>query len=158
MNLHLTGSRSLTLRQNSKKYGYLISDKVISHRQLGEQKIPAVITFIAEATFLSYIAKTAEFTRFQTLTEQSLQQDGLLLDWLIRYPFKVMQYAEVWPELLKTCAYFEAHPQPDCYIRQLDIKSVDTKFIEQHKSILSELLTQTLAEASYQADISGLKK
>ncbi len=145
------------LRQDSQKQGYLIVDKAISHRLLGEQKIPAVITFTTEAVFLCYLAKTAEFLHFQTLTEQSLQQDGLLLDWLIRYPFKVMQYAQVWPQLLKVCAYFEAHPQPDCYIRQLDIKGVDSKFIEQHKSILSELLTQTLAQSSYQTDITGLK-
>jgi len=146
-----------TLRQDSQKQGYLIVDKAISHRLLGEQKIPAVITFTTEAIFLCYLAKTAEFLQFQALTEQSLQQDGLLLDWLVRYPFKVMQYAQVWPQLLKVCAYFEAHPQPDCYIRQLDIKGVDSKFIEQHKSILSELLTQTLAQSSYQADITGLK-
>lgn len=145
------------LRLDSQKYAYLIIDKAITHRQLGEQKIPAVISFKTEAIFLSYLAKTAEFLQFQSLTEQSLQQDGLLLDWLIRSPFKVMQYAEVWPLLLKVCAYFEAHSKPDCYIRQLDITGVDTKFIEQHKSILSELLTQTLAESSYQADINGLK-
>lgn len=146
-----------TLRVDSQKHSYLISDKAVTHRQLGEQKIPAIISFPTEAIFLSYITKAAEFTQFQALTQQSLAQDGLLLDWLIRYPFKVMQYAQVWPQLLKVCAYFEAHPQPDCYIRQLDIKGVDSKFIEQHKSILSELLTQTLADSSYQADITGLK-
>ncbi|MCK5666880.1 MAG: hypothetical protein KAI17_25510, partial [Thiotrichaceae bacterium] len=145
------------LRQDSKKHGYLISDKAISHRQLGEQNIPSVIIFKTEANFLNYLAKTAEFIQFKANTEQSLQQDALLLDWLIRYPFKVIQYAEVWPRLLKVCCYFERHPQPDCYIRQLDIEGVDSKFIEQHKSILSELLTQTLAESSYKADISGLK-
>lgn len=145
------------LRQDSQKQGYLIVDKAISHRQLGEQKIPSTITFTNEAIYLNYLTKTAEFAQFQALAEQSLQQDGLLLDWLIRYPFKVMQYAEVWPQLLNVCAYFEAHPKPDCYIRQLDIKGVDSKFIEQHKSILSELLTQILAESSYQADITGLK-
>ena len=145
------------LRQNSQKYGYLIVDKAISHRQLGEQKIPAAITFATEAIFLNYVAKTAEFAQFQALTKQSLQQDGLLVDWLLRYPFKVMQYAAVWPQLLKVCAYFSAHPQPGCYIRQLDVKGIDSKFIEQYKSILSELLTQTLAESSYQADITGLK-
>ena len=145
------------LRLDSQKHGYLISDKAVSHRQLGEQKIPSVITFTSEAIFLSYLAKTTEFIQFQTLTHQSLEQDGLLLDWLIRYPFKVMQYAEVWPQLLKVCSYFDVHPKPDCYIRQLDIKGVDSKFIEQHKSILSELLTQTLAESSFKADITGLK-
>jgi len=146
-----------TLRKDSQKHGYLINDKAISHRQLGEQKIPASICFTTETIFLSYLGKVDEFSQFQQLTQQSLAQDGLLFDWLVGYPFKVMQYAEVWTKLLKVCAYFEAHPQPNCYIRQLDIKGVDSKFIEQHKSILSELLTQTLAESAYRADITGLK-
>lgn len=146
-----------TLRIDSQKYGYLVIDKTITHRQLGEQKIPAAIRFETEAIFLRYLAKTAEFLQFQALTQQSLAQDSLLLDWLIRYPFKVMQYAEVWSQLLVVCRYFEDHPQPGCYIRQLDIKGVDSKFIEQHKSILSELLTQTLAVSSFHKDITGLK-
>jgi len=146
-----------TLRKDSQKHGYFINDKAISHRQLGEQKIPASICFTTETIFLSYLGKADEFSQFQQLTQQSLAQDGLLFDWLVRYPFKVMQYAEVWTKLLKVCAYFEAHPQPNCYIRQLDIKGVDSKFIEQHKSILSELLTQILAESVYRADITGLK-
>ena len=91
------------LRQDSKKQGYLISDKAISHRQLGEQSIPAVIIFKTEVLLLHYISKTAEFTQFKILIEQTLQQDALLLDWLIRYPFKVMQYADVWSQLLKVC-------------------------------------------------------
>ncbi len=144
------------LRQDSKKQGYIVTDKVIAHRQLGEQKIPAVITFNTEEIFLSYLVKTSEFTKFKALTQQTLQQDALLLDWIIRYPFKVMKYADIWPQLLKVCCYFENRPQPDCYIRQLDIKGVDSKFIEQHKGILTELLTQTLAETAYHNDITGL--
>ncbi len=144
------------LRADSKKQGYIISDKSISHRQLGEQKIPALISFNLEDLFLVYIGKTAEFSQFKLLATQSLQQDGLLLDWLIRYPLKVMKYADVWLQLLKVCDYFEKHPQPDCYIRQLDIKDVDSKFIEQHKSILNELLTEMLAETNYDGNVMGL--
>ena len=55
------------LRQDSKKQGYLISDKAISHRQLGEQSIPAVIIFKTEVLLLHYISKTAEFTQFKIL-------------------------------------------------------------------------------------------
>ena len=106
---------------------------------------------------LNYLAKMKEFAQFQHLTAQSLAQEGLLFDWLVRYPFKVMAHAEVWQQLLKVCAYFEKHPQPNCYLRQLDIMTVDSKFIEQHKSILSELLTELLPSSSYQDEIIGLK-
>ncbi len=146
-----------SLRQDSQKHGYSITDKTITHRQLGEQKIPASIIFETEAVFLNYVSKTAELKQFKTLAEYSLQEYTNLQDWIISYPFKVMQFSKVWLQLLNVCRYFTAHPKPDCYIRQLDIKGVDSKFIEQHKSILSELLTQTLPVRDYDADITGLK-
>ena len=146
-----------TLRQDSKKQGYSITDKSITHRQLGEQKIPATITFPCEEGFLNYLAKTIEFQRFQSLVTQSLQYDGLF-DWLIHYPFKVMQYADEWSKLLTVCQYFKMHPRPDCYIRQLDIKGVDSKFIERHKSILNELLSQILVVTDYDAEVIGLSQ
>jgi len=146
-----------SLRQDSQKHGYSITDKTITHRQLGEQKIPTSIVFETDTVFLNYVSKSAELKQFKTLTEHTLQEHKILQDWIIRYPFKVMQYATIWLQLLNVCCYFKAHPRPDCYIRQLDIKGVDSKFIEQHKSILSELLTQVLAESSYHADIAGLK-
>ena len=146
------------LRLDSQKQGYEICDKIISHRQIGEQKIPVAIVFNKEANFVNYLAKQSEFEQFKQLIELSLKQDSLLLDWLIRYPLKVMQNSEAWPQLLKVCDYFESHPKPDCYIRQLDIQGVDTKFIEKNKGILTELLSQKLAETDYHAEITGLSQ
>lgn len=144
------------LRQDSNKHGYAIVDKVITHRQLGEQTIPATIVFNTEAIFLSYLAKTTEFSQFKSLAQQTIQQHKLLKDWIIRYPFKIMKYVDVWLKLLKVCLYFNNNPQPNCYIRQLDIKGVDSKFIEQHKGILNELLPLILTEQDYHQDITGL--
>jgi hypothetical protein len=67
-----------------------------------------------------------------------------------------MEYADVWQRILAVCAYFVQHPQPYCYIRQLDITGVDTKFIENYKGLLSELLNRILPETAYKADITGL--
>ena len=56
----------------------------------------------------------------------------------------MLRYADQWPRLLAVCRYFVAHPQPGCYVRELDIPGVDTKFIEAHKSILKAILDQLL--------------
>jgi len=146
----------ILLRQDAKKQGYMITDKQISHRQLGEQKIPILITFSNETVFLNYLAKASEFSQFKTLSQQSLQQHPILLDWLIRYPFKLIKFAKIWRQLLIVCTYFKARPQMNCYLRQLDIEGIDSKFIEQHKAILNELLTQMLEPSAYQAEIIGL--
>lgn len=145
-----------TLRQDSRKQGYLINDKLINHRQLGEQKIPTSISFETEELFLRYLGKTQAFKQFKQLSEHTLLQYPLLLEWLLRYPFKLMKFASVWRQLLQVCAYFESKPQPNCYIRQLDIATVDSKFIEQHKAILTELLDIILPLSARDTTISGL--
>jgi len=144
------------LRQDSKKQGYLIVDKLITHRQLGEQQIPTAIVFNSETVWLNYLSKTAEFSQFKTLAQHTIQQHGLLADWIIRYPFKMLKYADVWLQLLNVCLYFKNNPHPNCYIRQLDIKGVDSKFIEQHKGILNELLPQILTAEEYKKEFTGL--
>ncbi|NOQ34337.1 MAG: hypothetical protein GQ569_00395 [Methylococcaceae bacterium] len=145
-----------TLREDSRKHGYLINDKIINHRQLGEQKIPVAIEFENESVLLRYLGKTQEFDTFNSLATQTLAQYPSLLTWLLRYPFKLIKFSLVWQSLLRVCAYFEANPKPDCYIRQLDIATVDTKFIEQHKGILTELLDIILPLSARNTAVSGL--
>lgn len=63
--------------------------------------------------------------------------------WLLRYPQRVIEQHGVWSELLTVCQYFLAHPRPQLYIRELPI-GVHTKFIEQRRGIVRELLEQLL--------------
>jgi len=149
--------RITVLREESVQQGYSIHYKTIQHRQLGAQQVPCAIEFVHQSDFLAYLGKEAEFKQFQSLAEQTLQQNQQYFSWLQRYPFKLMQYAEVWLQLLSVCDYFLAHPKPDCYLRQLDIPLIDSKFIEQHKGILNELLPLVLSESDYHAEIAGLQ-
>jgi len=143
------------LRQDSRKQGYQLNDKTVSHRQLGEQKIPAEQVFATAADFLRYLGKIQAFAQFQSLAQQTLSCYPQLKPWLLRYPFKLMTHAAVWPQVLAVCQYLEQHPRPDCYIRQLDIAGVDTKFIETHKGLLSELLERILPETARDSTITG---
>ncbi len=144
------------LRQDSLKHGYQLTDKVINHRQLGEQKLPDTMVFETEREFLRYVGNNQAFILFKQLSQHTLSYYPCLQEWLVRYPFKIMEYADDWQHILAVCAYFVQNPQPDCYIRQLDIAGVDTKFIENHKGLLSELFTKILPKTSYNADITGL--
>ena len=145
-----------SLHEQSKKHGFMISHNVVNHRQLGEQKIPVAVEFENEAIFLRYLRHAEEFSEFKKLAEKTMQRHASLKNWLLRYPFKLMNFSNVWFSLLDVCDYFLQHPRPDLYIRQLDIVGVDTKFIEQHKAILTELLDVILPETSRDLSITGL--
>lgn len=136
--------------------GFRIEYKEINHRQLGRQQIPRRIVFDTRDVFLNFIGKSAEFACFVKLAESTLARWPGLKAWFAQKPLTVLSYAEQWPRLLAVCAYFENNPCPDLYLRQLSIPGVDSKFIEQHKSVLTELLECILPEHAVDRSVSGL--
>ena len=69
---------------------------------------------------------------------------------------KLLNDQAAWPQLLRVCDYFCQHPQPDCYLRELEIAGVDSKFIEQHKRILRELLDLLLPAETICYEVTSL--
>jgi len=54
-------------------------------------------------------------------------------------PLKVIAHAGDWDGLLSVSLHLKDNPRPNCYLRELPVV-VDTKFVERHIGILSELL------------------
>jgi hypothetical protein len=124
-------------------FGYTLEYQVQQKRASGAQTLPVRVVIETEQDFLGLIKKEAEFGQFQqdvALIRARLPQ---LEDWMRRYPQRVVEQHEIWSDLLTVCHYFLEHPRPRMYIRELPI-SVHTKFIEQHRGIVRELLEEIL--------------
>jgi hypothetical protein len=67
-----------------------------------------------------------------------------LVLWLAGHPKRALGFADVWDKLLATVRWIEERQATDMYLRQVDVPGVDTKFIERHKGVLSELLDAQL--------------
>lgn len=63
-----------------------------------------------------------------------------LVPWLASHPIRALRLADDWCKLLATVRWIERRQAPGMYLRQVDVPGVDTKFIERHKGVLSELL------------------
>ncbi len=137
-------------------YSYSIEYKQINHQQLGTQSFPSRIYFSSPDEFLKFIGKQREFKCFQKLLKQTLIDQPALQAWLEQKPLKLLELQARWPQLLTVCKYFHDNPRPDCYIRELDIVGVDSKFVEQNKSILRELLDQLLPDEAIDPEVKGL--
>lgn len=127
--------------------GYRIEWQVQQKRALSTQTLPVRVWLDSPEDMLHLIEKENEFAHFcqdiALLRVQVPQLEG----WVERFPRKLIEQHNDWPELLAVCRYFLAHPRPGLYIRELPI-NVHTKFIEQHAGILRELLEYLLpAEA-----------
>jgi hypothetical protein len=147
------------LREGSKErqgFGYTLEFSVVNHRRLGEQHFPARIIFDTLPDLLRFIGKQRDFTRFRELTQQTLAVYPALRSWLEQSPFKILENQGPWPQLLAVCAYFLRNPVPRRYLRELDIPGVDSKFIEQNRRVLRDLLDILLPAEAVDRRVSTL--
>lgn len=130
-------------------YGYSVKWETVKHQTLGRQDLPKEVAFLTESDLLKFLHKEKEVQQFKIDLNALLTSFPILADWAAKYPLKVVNHAGEWSDMQKVLAYFSRHPQPNLYIRELPI-AVHTKFIEQHKGILRELLDIVIADSVQQ--------
>ena len=134
-----------SLSKEVKGYGYTIEWKTIKTKLLGTQDLPSRIMFETAddyERFLQKIKEVADFRKDVALINGKFPE---LQCWIEKYPLKVIDKSEYWSDILKVLDYFSKNPQPQLYIRELPIE-VHTKFIEQHKIVIGELLDIVIEE------------
>ncbi len=120
-------------------FGYTIDYTKRKTRTLGVQSFPSKIYFETEVDFVKFLKKEKEVAQFKIQTKKIIDEFPELQDWIHRFPKKIIDNLSIIDDLLKICRYFKRNPQPQLYIRELPIK-VHTKFIEQNKGTLKQLL------------------
>ncbi len=133
----------ISCSKEKKGYGYTIEYQTVKTKRHGIQDIPTYISFQTEYDYLKYINEEKDTAKFKKDISSILSSFPELKDWIYKYPIKVIE--NDWESLLKVCKYFKAIPQPHLYIRELPIQ-VHTKFIENNKGIIRELLEIIIAE------------
>lgn len=148
------------LRKESKAHrgkGYTVTWQKVANRSIGESEFPARISIDTEIDYISIISaqKRTQAGAFYESFLLIKKQLPLLCDWALDHPKKVYDHAEMWEDLLKVCQYFlQSHTANSYYIRELPI-AIHTKFIEQHKGIIDELLRYTLLPEKINEQYSG---
>jgi hypothetical protein len=115
-----------------------------NHRVQGTQRLPAAAWVDTLQAALAIVAKARQAQRFQALWHQTAAAQPALLAWMSRRPLQALDLADRWERLLAVVGWLQAHPRPGVYLRQVDAPGVDSKFIEEHRAVLSELLDLAL--------------
>ncbi|MEM9088339.1 MAG: DUF3322 domain-containing protein, partial [Cyanobacteria bacterium P01_F01_bin.53] len=123
--------------------GYTLVLETRKTRKHGPQSIPEKIYVETATDYLALLQKETEFSQFRSDIALIQTHVPALSNWASQYPLKVVEKAGYWPDLLKVCQYFQQHPRPNLYIRELPI-AVHTKFIEEQQEILRSLLEEIL--------------
>ncbi len=115
-----------------------------NHRVQGTQRLPAAVWVDSLQEALAFIGKARQAQRFEALWQQTAAAQPALLAWMSRRPLQALDLADRWERLLAVVAWLQAHPRPGVYLRQVDAPGVDSKFIEAHRGVLTELLDLAL--------------
>lgn len=139
-----------------KNFGYTITYKKVNTKRHGIQSLPESFSFQTELDFLKFLHKEREVDSFRVNINKILTSFPELIDWVKKYPKKVIDNSHNWESLIKVCHYFKNNPKPNLYIRELPI-GVHTKYIENNKGILLELLNIILPTECVDDDYSTTK-
>jgi len=127
-----------------------------NHRVQGMQRLPAAVWLDTLGDALAFIGKARQAQRFEAVWQQTAAMQPALLAWLFRRPIQALNLADRWERLLAIVAWVQAHPRPGVYLRQVDVPGVDSKFIETHRGVLTELLDLGLPPEVIEADATGV--
>lgn len=128
------------------------------HRVLGLNTLPHRVWLDSAEAAIALIGKQKEAALFIGLSGVTRQRQPALLAWLTRYPIKALALAADWERLLEVVAWLKEHPRPGIYLRQMDLPGVHTKFVENHRSVLGELLDIALPIAALDTTASGVSQ
>lgn len=114
-------------------------------RKWGSQRLPTRITFESADDLAKTLNRSEEFRRFRAALQLARETCPKLEPWLKAKAHRIPEYLHEWSGLVSVCSFFDAHPEPRCFARQIPL-TVNTKFIEEHAGILRELLDVVLGE------------
>ncbi|MCH4565301.1 DUF2220 family protein [Halomonas sp. EGI 63088] len=138
-------------------HGYAIEFRRQGNRVQGSNELPAALTLPSAEDALRLLRRQRDAERFDALADEILARQPRLANWLRRQPLKVLEHEDSWPRLLAVLDHFQRHPRPGCYLRQLAIPGVDTKFIEARRGLLATLLDEVLPASAIEAEASGVR-
>jgi hypothetical protein len=118
--------------------------KKVGGRHIGANLIPGRAWVDGYQQAWALLGAAAEVRRLAELTEQTRAACPRLVPWLTSHPVRALGLAADWAQLLGCVAWIDQRQTPGMYLRQVDVPGVDTKFIERHKGVLTDLLDQQL--------------
>lgn len=125
--------------KTNKGYGYRLAFAERNTRKHGTQTIPTRISFETGDDFFKFINKKKEAEKILRTAEEICSKLPVLKSWTEQNPQKIFKYLDDWAGIINVALYFRQNPRPNKYARELPI-NVHTKFIEEHRGILQELL------------------
>jgi len=158
--LHGIESKTLGLRKElfSSASGFRVVQRSVRHRVIGENQLPHEVWVDDLETAIALLGKEREVGLFLALLKQTEEQLPQLLAWIEQQPLKALALEKIWPKVLAFVQWRLQHPNPQIYLRQVNLTSIDSKFIEQNRAVLASLLDSVLPAEQVNDHFRGSKQ
>jgi hypothetical protein len=111
---------------------------------VGVNRVPRRVVLDTADDVWASLGVTADVRRFDRLVAVTEEALPAALSWIAARPLDALPHATDWPRILATVAWVLHRGGPAVYLRQVDVPGIDTKFIEERRSVLAALLSRTL--------------
>jgi len=120
--------------------GLRIEFAALGGRIVGTNQVPHSAWVDSYQQLWTLLGVTREVRRFADLLSAARSDAPRLVGLMTDHPMRVLALERDWPQLVRTVRWIDENQQPLMYVRQVDVPGVDTKFIERHRGILTDLL------------------
>lgn len=121
--------------------------KQVGGRLVGANRIPCRAWLDGYPQAWELLSARRQVGELTELADRVKAECPRTASWLERNPVRALRLAADWDRLLATVRWIDEHQLADRYIRQVDVPGVDTKFIEGHQHVLTQLLDLQLDPA-----------
>jgi hypothetical protein len=136
--------------------GYTVTFREAAHQKLGRVRIPERITFESIEDIAACCGETDAVRKFLKLAETLQTREPRMIRWLAERPLAALASESLLPQLFDIAAHFQSHPRPNRFARELGIPGVDSKFIEDNRTVLTEWLDRLLPAEAIDTTVRGL--
>jgi hypothetical protein len=130
---------------------YTLSTKVIGARRTGANEIPDRIRIGTFDDLTAFLGTSEQARRHSDLVELAKAVGPEIHSWAVDKPMQALAQEADFDRLLACVAWLVDNVDRNRYLRQIDVPGVDTKFIERHRGILSELVDLVIEPADREA-------
>jgi hypothetical protein len=123
-----------------------VEHKRVGGRAIGSNTIPCRAWIDGYQQLWQYLGVGQQVLRFTGALERASAAAPRLVDWMLAHPMKVLALEAAWDKIVGTVQWIDSGARPGSYLRQINVPGVDTKFIERHRGVLTDLLDLQLAQ------------
>ncbi len=138
-------------------WGYTVHREHVRTRDFGNNPIPHAFTIDTLEDLLRLANRKAEFEATAYVVEEMRNALPRLSAWLETNVRSLHHLVDSATGLVQVAQYFMSHPWPDCYARQIPV-SVDTKFIQRHRTTLRQWLDVLLPSSAIDVNETAFER